>query len=418
MLRQILAITWKELKVLSHDRAALALLFAMPAIFILIMTNATSGLYTSGRQQPLEVLLVNDDQGPIGGKIFQSLGAVQGWSLVTTVDGQAVTRTVGEGLIRQGRYGAMIYFPPDFSAKVNEHVQSPQASAQIELIADPALGEAFLAPVLGTVQGYAEREASMGQVPQLFAGAIRQGAAGLPPEAVQTFTQSIENSLGPALQNFDAGVKVQVRAPAGFVAAQFPSPAQQNVPAYTIFGVFFITQTLALSLYREKQEGTFRRLLAAPLSRPALLLGKLLPYFLVNLVQIAQMFLVGVLAFHLSLGNDPLALIVISLFTSAAATGMGLFIAGVTRSAEQAAGISTLLSVGLSALGGMFVPTFVMPAFMQTLARITPHYWALAAYQDVMVRGLGLNALVPELGSLLGFTVLFFGIAVWRFRFT
>jgi len=65
----------------------------------------------------------------------------------------------------------------------------------------------------------------------------------------------------------------------------------------------------------------------------------------------------------------------------------------------------------------MMVPTIVMPEFMQTLSKISPHAWALSGYQDVIVRGLGMRAVLPETGVLLGFASMFFGVAAWRFRF-
>ena len=78
-----------------------------------------------------------------------------------------------------------------------------------------------------------------------------------------------------------------------------------------------IMQPLALSIYEEKTNGTFRRLQAAPLSRTALLLGKLIPFFIINLIQMALMLTVGVLAFHITLGNDPMALVLVAVATAA-----------------------------------------------------------------------------------------------------
>jgi len=151
--------------------------------------------------------------------------------------------------------------------------------------------------------------------------------------------------------------------------------------------------------------------------RSALLLGKLLPYYLVNLIQVALMFAVGRLVFGMNLGSSPLALTMVTLATAAAATGLGLLVAALGKTTSQISGISTLLALTLAAVGGMMVPTFVMPDFMQTIAKISPHYWALSGYQDVIVRGLGVQAVLPETGVLLGFAVVFYLFAVWKFRF-
>jgi len=112
----------------------------------------------------------------------------------------------------------------------------------------------------------------------------------------------------------------------------------------------------------------------------------------------------------------PLAFAAISVAASLSATGLGLLIASLARTNEQLGGLGTLLVVTMAALGGVMVPRSVMPEAMKTLGWITPHAWALSAYQDVLVNGAGLGAILPALGALLAFAGVFFGIAVWRFR--
>jgi ABC-2 type transport system permease protein len=158
------------------------------------------------------------------------------------------------------------------------------------------------------------------------------------------------------------------------------------------------------------------------MSRAAILLGKLLPNLIINLIQIALMFGVGVFlmplfgAPRLELGPHPEALIVISLAASLAATGLGLLIAALGKTTEQVGGLSSLLVVTLAAIGGVMVPRFVMPGFLQTLGLISPHAWALDAYTNAIVRGYDLMGVLPQVGALLGFAAVFFGVALWRFR--
>ncbi|HKC25721.1 MAG TPA: ABC transporter permease [Thermoanaerobaculia bacterium] len=200
-----------------------------------------------------------------------------------------------------------------------------------------------------------------------------------------------------------------------------PNAVTHNVPAWTLFGVFFIAQQLAASILEEKKLGTFRRLLAAPVSRAGILIGKLVPYLLLNLAQVAVMFAVGVLVLPL-LGaprlviSHPLALAAISIAASLSATGLGLLIASLAKTTEQIGGLGSLLVVTMAALGGVMVPSSVMPDSMRTLGLATPHAWALRAYQDVLVRDAGLAHVLPGIAALLGFALVFFGVAVWRFR--
>jgi ABC-2 type transport system permease protein len=118
----------------------------------------------------------------------------------------------------------------------------------------------------------------------------------------------------------------------------------------------------------------------------------------------------------LNLGAHPEGLILISVCASLAANGLGLLLAALGKTAEQIGGLSSLLVVTLAAIGGVMVPRFVMPQFMQTLSFISPHAWALTAYQDILVRGYGVAEILPECAALLGFAAVFFGIALWRFK--
>jgi ABC-2 type transport system permease protein len=247
-----------------------------------------------------------------------------------------------------------------------------------------------------------------------FAGILRN----IPP-AQQGFVKQIESEYtgGMAGAVSSAGVEYKVTSPAQYKIKVFPTSVEQNVPAYTIYGVFFILQVIATGFFEEKNSGAFQRLKAAPLSRAAYLIGKGLSYFAINLVQIVLMFTVGVLVFHLKLGNAPLALVVISVLTSLAATGLGMMVTGFVRTQEQANSLGVLLGVILSVVGGMMVPAYVMPVFMQKLALVTPHAWALSAYQDVIVRGMDLPQILPTLGVLSLFALGFWAIAILRFKF-
>jgi ABC-2 type transport system permease protein len=423
MLNQIFAIAKKELKVIRHDRGTLVGLFLLPIAFILIMTTALGGAFNAGSSNnPIQILVVNQDQGNLAAKVLADLKTVSGLELVEQKDGQSLTRSTAEDLITNHSYSIALVFPADFSAQILEAATRPDsAKATVTFVTDPTVSNQILSPARGMVQGYIERAASVAQAPERTQAGFAQLAAKSPasqaPAILAVGSAFTSQFTSQGLDSSNIGVDYQVLSPAKYQSVRTPTSAEQNVPGYTIYGVFFIMQTIAISLFREKNEGTFRRLQAAPLSQAALLTGKLLPYFLVNLIQIALMFTVGVFVFHMSLGNDPLALVLLSLASAAAATGLGLLLASLTRTQEQAGSMGTLLAIVLSAVGGSMVPVSVMPSFMQTLSKITPHSWALTGFQDVIVRGLGVTSILPNVGILLAFAAAFWAIAIWRFRF-
>ncbi len=435
MLQQIFAITIKDLKILFKDRGGMITLFAMPMMFILVMSVALQGAFNvGGEDNPVDVLVVDLDQPAtyidgndtrLSGDVLDAIRQVGGLRLISEWDGAPLTRDRAEGLIAEGSYQMAIIFPENFTARIVDSLTTPEAStATILFVIDPTASQQMVAPVQAAVSAYANRTAAYAQAPYRIEVALHDAAANFPAEQAPFVAQVGEALTAELIAVYDLGeiggqseIAVEQTVPAEFNITEFPDSVEQNVPGYTIFGVFFIVQVLATSQLREKQDGTFRRLLTAPLPRAALLMGKLLPYYLVNLIQVALMFAIGALVFDMNLGTSPAALILVTLATAAAATGMGLLVASFGKTPEQIGGLSTLLALTLAAIGGMMVPTFVMPEFMQTISKVAPHAWALAGYQDVIVRGLGVQAVLPEAGVLMGFAVIFFGIAVWRFRF-
>ncbi len=393
MTYQVLAITVKELKVLWRDREALVLLFAMPLFFIVVMSWALQGVYEAGtRDRPVRILVVNRDRGDRAAEVLSDLKGLEGILWVEAVEGNPLTLERAESLVREGRFPLALSFQEGFSNAFQPAPPSPLPDkTPAVLVADPGLNRPLLSSVRGTVQGAIQR--------RLWSVRLGPPAEGLGSGGGEAGTGML-------------GVRLLSR----FEDRRRPTAAEQHVPAYTIFGVFFIVLTLASGLLRERQEGTFRRILTAPMTRATLLVGKLVPYYLVNLVQIGLMFAVGVLLFGVRPGSVP-ALVAVSLALAASANGMGLLVAVLGRTEAQVNGFSVLLAVALSALGGMMVPSFVMPPGLRLLSRFTPHAWALEGYHDAMIRGLGLRDVLPEAGVLLGFAALFFAFALWRFRF-
>ncbi len=410
MIRQIAAIALKELKLLMKDREALALLFAMPVFFIVVMSFALEGVFEAGTaERPIEVLLVNLDTGRVAHQLSKDIESVKGLKIVRDINGKMITRDAAERLIKNRSRPVALIFQPDFSESVARYVSSPKAERpRVSMIVDPATNRHLIAPVKAAIHALVERRlTTVRQIQQIQTQFSGWGEAS--PEILAALEDSLENHA--------RAVDLEILAPEGTSGNIRPSATEQNVPGYTIFGVFFIVLPLAAGFMREKHEGTFQRILASPISKLTLLVGKLVPYYLVNLIQIVLMFTVGAVLFGIQLGRLQ-ALIPVSLALAACAIGLGLIVAALGRTEAQIGALGVFFAVVLSALGGMMVPTFVMPEFMQMLSRLTPHAWALSGYHDVILRGLGLADVWKETAVLLGFATSFFLIALWRFRFT
>jgi ABC-2 type transport system permease protein len=202
-----------------------------------------------------------------------------------------------------------------------------------------------------------------------------------------------------------------------------PDLSQSAVPGFTVLFVFLAAQTTARSIYEEKKIGSFRRLAAAPLSKAELLIGKILPNFITGLVQIVVIFAFGSLGMRLlgltplPIEKAPLGMILIAVLLALCSSAFGIAIAAIARTENQISGLSTLLLWGMGLLGGSLVPLFVLERFLGPIPMIVPHYWANRALDDLLIRGLDMSNVALDLGVLLGFSLLFFVIGLWRFDF-
>ncbi|RYU62934.1 ABC transporter permease [Methylolobus aquaticus] len=432
MLSAIAAIAVKELRLLWRDRQALALLFLMPAFFILVMSVALEGVFDAGtRSHPLQILIVNQDRGEAAHDTLEQARALEGVTLIEAGPNGAWTRDDAEAAIRQGRFHFALLFGPDYSDRIagietgtaaapssEGNLHRSNETVALALIVDPAINRQLQTMVAGTLTGVIERVRLGTQLPARFEEAFDSEADDLPPPTVgdpSAAPPDPADEVAEVLGDDAQRVELELLPPSGFDRARRPSATEQNVPAYAIFGVFFIVLTIAKSFLREKLDGTFVRLLTAPVRKSVLIIGKLMPYLLVNLLQIALMFAVGAAVFGMHLGNLP-AFVLLSFGTAAAANGLGLLVAALGHSEAQVDTLAVLLAITLAALGGIMVPTFVMPEGLQQLSRLTPHAWALSGYQDVIVRGLGVSDILPETAVLLGFASIFWLVGLWRLR--
>jgi len=248
-----------------------------------------------------------------------------------------------------------------------------------------------------------------------------------PPEQ-QVFTA--ERNVAQAKQQFESSderplieVVQMVPESLGEEAAQNLTSVQLAVPGMTVLFVFLTAQTTAKALYDEKKVGSFRRLLAAPLGKSTLLGGKMFPNFVTVLLQVVFIFLVAMLIFpligmdKLTLGSDPLALILLVLVMALCSTCVGIFIAAVAKTENQIGGFSQVILWVAGFIGGAIVPFFLMSGFMAEMGKITPQYWAVTAFNEVMVLGGNLGAITLNLGVLLLFSLVLFGIGMWRFDY-
>jgi ABC-2 type transport system permease protein len=425
MLLSFFATLHKELLLLLRDRAGLALLFLMPVVLVLVVSLVQNNILKATGAGSLQVLLVDDDGAEFGRRIDETLRATGAVQVIDEHEGRAFTAAEARQLVADGRYQFCLVIPAGTTARVRQRAgsltrkaldlipageEAAEAPVELGIYFDPTVQGVFRSVLLNAVQRVA-LALEMEEKGRLLAALLPEKinavcgspwafGSGSPPAAGTSGFHWQEQPL----------LRVRERIAAGRELA-YPDAVQQNVPAWTLFGMFFIVVPLSGSLIRERQEGTLQRLLTLPVAPLTLLGGKLAAYVLIALLQAGLMLLVGKLLLPLfgtpvlTLGNDPVALLLLILSCALAATGFGILVGNLVRSYEQASMFGPVAVVVAAALGGIMVPTYVMPRAMQVVSAWSPLAWGLNAFHELFVRQGTLEKIWPNIFALLGFFV-------------
>lgn len=397
-MRAVLAFALKELKLLGRDPGGLTMLFLLPAMFILVLSVALQGAFSSSRtSEKMTVLLVDKENGQFADLLMEGLEASGFFDVIVAQDGELLTVEAGRRLIEQGAHDVMIVIPDGATEALSFAVDET-----VEVVADPAMSSEFLVAIEAAV----ERSAHLGSL----RGFVARSHLDVEGEDLTAFVS-------------DRGLRVGRSYVASQRAQGHPTAVQQSVPGWTIFALFWIGQILCINIISERESGAYRRILVSPVRLAHYVVGKVLPFVGINLLQAVFMFSIGVFLLPLlgcpplSLG-DPLALLLLTVATSLVSIGFGLLMAAVSRTVLFAASMSAALLVIMTVIGGIMVPKFVMPKVMQDLTLVVPQGWALDGYLDVLVRGYDLSEVVGEIAGLLAFAALFFTVAIARMKRT
>jgi len=242
------------------------------------------------------------------------------------------------------------------------------------------------------------------------------------PELARAAQAQAEGVIFTQMQRLETEASIQVRKDVlqGRQVFTWDNIFALMMPALAAMFAFFITAAVSTDMHRERDGGALRRLIASPLPRGSLVAGKILAYTLVVVIQMAILFGVGVVVMDMPLGHSPLGLVVTTLCLGLAATSLGMLVAALSRSMEQAGTISVLLIFVLGFLSGSFFPNAALyrgEGPLAFISRYTPQAQATIAYHTMILQNGGLVDILPQLIYLLALSMVFFGIAVWRFKF-
>ena len=383
----ILCALWrKELTALSRDRHGLLALFIMPAAFILIMSLALQDAFSGHATRVLRYAVVDLDNSQQSRQLLERLAEHSEFERIGAADDPSSARQA----VRNGHAGAALIVPRGFGTAPPGKTESPA----LRLLTDPALTPAVLQAFRGAVQ----TSLLLGTIDELAKRVrrARPAAASAKPSGNAT------TSAAPF---------VEIETASGDAHTAQPSAVQQSVPAWLIFSMFFVVIPLSSIFIAERRDGTLQRLRSQQIPFVTILVGKLLPFWLVNQIQALLMVLVGMYLVPLAGGEALLLpdawfpLWLVACAVSLAAVCWALLVATLTRTSEQATVVGGIGNILMGAVGGIMVPKTVMPATMQSLTAFSPMSWALDGFHHVMLRQGGIGDILGSAAALLVFAL-------------
>ena len=410
-MKTIWYIAKKDLLENFKDKGTVILLLVVPLLLITVIGFAFGSLFGSGSSQiTITVAMSNQDTGSIGISIINAL-KIDTNQLKIMVNEYRDAQQVTEQVANNSNVNAGIVIPAGTSDKVIASVKNGTMPHNlIQFYALPSNNDPRATIVQNIVSGTVSSQlAGISAVGQVNAVCNSQGNHC----AQNTInTQTIVSNVGQvsavggqsAIQTLTAGTAVKI------------NNFDQIVPGYAVFFALFGINAAAGTILDEKEEGTFRRLLIAPIQKYALLGGKLLGQFILTLVQLLLLIGIGYFVFHLDINSWP-AVILLLVCTSFAATGLGILLVSVVKTRRQLNPIVTLVVLVTSAIGGAWWPLFLEPKWMQSIAKIGLTAWAMEGFNGIMLSGKDFTQVLPDILGLLVYGCICFIIGMRLFRF-
>ncbi len=420
-MRRFIASIKKDFLVLIRDLPGLAMIIVMPMILILVMSLIQDRTFRKLDETGLSVLFADNDRDTLSFNIRDGLQESEFVNLITTIDGKEVTREMAHRLIAKGDYQVGILIGENATTAIRKRAKY--------LVQHALLGEEELEPL--EIEAPEERAKILILFDPVTKASFKQSVR----NTLENFTSKLENKI--TFENFakelneitsetynllfdqEGAIEIDEIYASNEHTEIIPNSVQHNVPAWTIFAIFFIVIPLTGSIINERQSGCALRIKIMPGSHFNVMSSKITLYFIVGIVQFVLFFLIGIFILPLfglptlNLGPDITGLILLTFATILAATSYGVLIGTVSSSHDQAAIFGSVSVMILAAIGGIWVPVFMMPEIMQEFSIVSPLNWSLKGYQDMLIRGYGLSEILKNIFLLLGFSIVTMGIALF-----
>lgn len=387
----------KDALILLRDKVGLALMFVMPIILAIVIASVQNSTYELVNDKKVPLLILNKDTaGP--SKVLEQTLEKGGMFILKKVPSAESDSALKLRLQNKEALLAMVV-PENYSQDVLLKSQnvSDQALAVMSVTGEdsatsdeekmkaspitiyyhPVLQPSFRQGIDGALGSVLQIVQSKYIVRQLYSG-INDNAT--IPDSLETQILTNQTPINQVAVSKDEKALV-------------PNATQHNIPAWTVFAMFFIVISLGSSIVREKNSGSFLRLKTMPTPLSLSLISKQVTYIAITILQAIIIFALGKWFFpliglpSLNFPSDRLGLLLVIFICGWCAASFAIFVGVFAKTQEQSNGIGAISIVLFAAIGGLLVPAFAMPQSFQTVMRLSPLHWCLEAFYGLFLEG-------------------------------
>lgn len=406
----------KEILLLKRDIGGIVIIFVMPLLLIVTITLIQDSTFKNLEGSKIPIIFIDNDKSEVSKNIKKELENSKTFQLLTNFNEKSA-----QNAVFSGEYQMAIVIPENLTKDLNSNIETkvqkivssfgletdsaathkPASKAKdIHLYFDPATNSGFKSSVMNSVNKMVFEIEN------------------------KKIYKSFQDQLGTT-ENLEENknlISFKEITPKKGDAEILPNSVQHNVPAWTLFAIFFIVVPLSINLVKEKSQGTSVRVRVSPTPYYIHILGKTFTYLIICIIQFLLMVAVGIYLFPymdlpaFDVAGKMFQLIIVTLFAGLAAIGFGVLLGTIADTQEQSAPFGATSVVVLAAIGGIWVPVFLMPEFMQHVAKFSPMNWGLNAYYDIILRNSGIWNITKELALLLLFYIAMVTISIFYER--
>ena len=407
-MRRLIASIQKEYRILVRDFEGLALMFVMPLILVFVITILQERTYQTVNETRVPVVLIDNDMDSVGIAFTQGVMGNGFFEVTLIQNADSAKMTQARNDVARGKYQMGIIVPEGTTRSIRNRVvalvqeQVPAMmnvdtanlikSVQVDLFFDPITKDSFRNIIKSNLREFSSKIET--RIVFITYSRII--------DAMMNQSSSLQYPEDPVIE-FDETFVCE------FGQKDFPSSVQHNVPAWTLFAMFFICIPLANNIIKERYDGCLDRLKTMPVSYLTITFSKLVAFLAVTMLQAFVIVLVGMWIIPLAglqplqMGSNIFGFVLMTVSAGLAATGYGIMIGTVAKSYMQASTFGAVSTVVLAALGGVWIPLYVMSPVMRQISQLSPMNWGIQGYYEHFLRDAAFANIFPHALKLIMF---------------